>query len=74
MECKADYISSGVPAVYIGIYPEWNVKGIARAMAEQWEWIGIYPEWNVKKIMRWFLYENKRIGIYPEWNVKYNDM
>ena len=26
MECKADYISSGVPAVYIGIYPEWNVK------------------------------------------------
>ena len=34
--------------LYIGIYPEWNVKFNLKKTLKNFKAIGIYPEWNVK--------------------------
>ena len=48
MECKESSFRYVQHKKYIGIYPEWNVKGNYGAPGQKREKIGIYPEWNVK--------------------------
>ena len=48
MECKVCNIIKTLHFLYIGIYPEWNVKERLKTVVKDVNKIGIYPEWNVK--------------------------
>ena len=48
MECKAKCQANISAFKFIGIYPEWNVKGESYIFVVGFHIIGIYPEWSCR--------------------------